>query len=94
VLPVRGSGVDANHVVSPYYAGKDKTACLSHEFIVSRDFPLCREKIKKTLKQWTFGENRANRRPISSKDVTPKMSLLTDQWVDFSPCRAIAPTLQ
>jgi hypothetical protein len=24
----------------------------------------------------------------------PKMLLLTDQWVDFSPCRAIAPTLQ
>jgi hypothetical protein len=24
----------------------------------------------------------------------PKMLPLTDQWVDFSPCRAIAPTLQ
>jgi hypothetical protein len=38
---------------------------------------------------WTFGENRANHRPIS-----PKMLLLTGQWVDFSSGRAISLTWQ
>jgi hypothetical protein len=32
-------------------------------------------------------------RPTTAR-FPPKMLLLTDQWIDFSLCRAIAPTLQ